>query len=354
MSAGNAGQQQAGDTSEVEFDPFAGPAIQEAFASTEPQREIWTATRIGEDASLAFNESISLRLTGPLDRRALIEAIRGLVERHEALRSSFSEDGTSVLVHETPEIDLAIHEFGGLDREVAQKELAEILHRAVTEPFDLASPSLTRFELVALGPEQNILVMTAHHIVCDGWSFGVIAGDLAALYSAYRNGRVPELPPADRFSDYARTLYTDDSPELAAAEKYWLKQFETSIPILDLPADRTRPARKTYSADREDYVLSAELLRRVRDTGKKKGASLFATLLAGFGTLLHRLSGQDDIIVGIPVAGQASTGFPGLVGHCVNMLPLRLHPTPDLKFSEMLGKARTTMLDALDNQQMTL
>ncbi len=354
MSAGNAEEAENGTGVDIEFDPFTGPEIQLAFPSTESQRELWTATRIGQDASLAFNESVSLRLYGPLDRSALQDAIKGLLQRHEALRSSFGDDGTSVLVHDAPQVEIPFHDYTQLSREDSTRNFAQLLRSVVEEPFDLTSPSLARFALVGFAPDEHVLVMTAHHIVCDGWSFGVIASDLAALYSAFRTGTLVSLAPAQAFSEYARSLHTEDSQELREAERFWLKQFEGNIPVLDLPSDRPRPPRKTYTADREDYTFSPELLARVRDAGKKKGSSLFATLLAGFSVLLHRLSGQDDLVVGIPVAGQAATGFTELVGHCVNMLPLRLQLKPGQRFSQVLAQARTTMLDALDNQQITL
>lgn len=338
----------------VEFDPFAGPAIATAIPSTEPQREIWTATQIGDDASLAFNESTSLRLRGPLDRGALNAAVRALVARHEALRSSFSGDGLSMMIQESLEAEPTLHDFAALTPDAARGQLDKLLKKSVEEPFDLVDGPLVRFDLVVLAPQEHVLVITAHHIICDGWSFGVIGSDLAALYSSCLRGENDGLAAPERFSAYSKVQDAEGSPELEAAEHYWLKQFEAEAPILDLPADRARPALKTYSAAREDRELSPDLVRRLKESGAKQNASLFAMLFAGFGTLMHRLSGQEDIVVGIPTAGQAATGFTRLVGHCVNMLPLRIQVASGMPFAEVVSKARTTMLDGLDNQQVTL
>jgi len=343
-----------GDVRDVEFNPFAGPAIVAAVPSTEAQREIWTATQITVDASLAFNESISLRFRGQLRVADLQSAIQALLELHEALRSSFSVDGTTMVVHQAPTVDLPVQNLRDLSPEKRDEQFRATLEKAVTQPFDLTSASLARFELVSLAADEHVLVMTAHHIICDGWSFGVIARDLAALYSELQDRRNPPPPPADRFVDYVATLDSDGSQELADAERYWLNQFTGEVPVLDLPSDRPRPPIKTYNATREDWTLSPPLVRRIKEAAASANASLFTTVLSAFGVLLRRLSLQDDLVIGVPVAGQPATGHVNLVGHCVNMLPIRLRATAGMHFSDLLGQVRTSMMDAVEHQQMTL
>jgi amino acid adenylation domain-containing protein len=338
----------------AELDPFAGGAITAMVASTEPQREVWTATQIGTDASLAFNESASIRLRGVLDVEALRAALGDVVARHEALRSTFSADGLTMLVGEAPRVELPVHDWSTSGDEERAARLRALTTAAVEEPFDLVSGPLVRFALVRLGAEEHVLVITAHHIVCDGWSFGVIGGELAALYTARREGTEAPLGPPDLFSDYARELQAGGAEaERTEAEGYWVRQFAGGVPVLDLPGDRPRPPAKTYAAAREDRLLSADLTRRVKAAGARGGASPFATLLSAFAALMHRLSGQDDLVVGIPSAGQAASGRSGLVGHCVNMLPLRMRVRGAMPFAELLASARTTVLDAQDHQQIT-
>ncbi|GJG89207.1 hypothetical protein tb265_43880 [Gemmatimonadetes bacterium T265] len=338
------------------FDPFAGPALAAAVPSTAAQREIWTATWMGDDASLAFNEAVALGLRGLLDEGALLGAVCDVVARHEALRATFSADGTVLAVAEpAAEVPVVRHDWRGLapvDRGAAVEALRA---RVVAEPFDLLRGPLVRFELARLDEQEHVLVVTAHHIVCDGWSFGVIVPELAAAYSARRAGRQPELPAADSFAAYAHAAEQPDARAAAdEAERYWLAQFAGGAPVLDLPTDRPRAAARTYAAGRVDHVLGADLVRRVTRAGARAGASQFATLFSAFGMLLHRLSGGENLVIGVPAAGQPACGMPRLVGHLVSMLPVRLCLTEDMPVVEALARARGQVLDAYEHQELTL
>jgi amino acid adenylation domain-containing protein len=343
-----------GHTDAVEFDPFAGPALLLTAPSTEPQREIWTACRMGEEASLAFNESGVLRLQGPVDAAALRLAIADLVARHEALRTTFSTDGLTlcVVADQPPQVPLI--DLVGLPEPTRAERLGEVLAAEVQSPFDLEKGPLVRFKIVRMGEGDHRLVFTAHHIVCDGWSTAVLMKDLGALYAG-RRGAGADLPAAEAFSEYARAeAAAATGPDAAAAEAYWLKQFAAPPAALDLPTDRPRPPLKTYTSRREDHVLPADLVESVKRMGAKAGASFFTTLLGGFKAVLHRLSQQEDVVVGIPAAGQSAGGHQSLVGHCVNTLALRSRVEDGQPFTALLRALRTTMLDAYDHQQVTL
>ncbi|MGZ5968071.1 MAG: aminotransferase class III-fold pyridoxal phosphate-dependent enzyme, partial [Polyangiales bacterium] len=321
--------------------------------STEPQREIWLATHLGTEASLAFNESVSLHLRGELDVAALRAAVRALPKRHDALRSVFSDDGLTLIVpKEARELEVPLHDL--TTHAAKEAELAATIERHVTEPFDLENGPLVRAELVRLTADHHVLVFTGHHIVLDGWSYWVIVKELAALYAQATGSRKAELPIAPSFAEYAvREDARKTTPELVANEQWWVDRFEGGAKPLDLPTDRPRPAMRTQTADRVDHVLPADLLAAVRKAGAKHGASLFATLLAGFNALLHRLSGQTDLVVGVPAAGQNAEGLEGLVGHCVGMLPLRTQLSREQSFAELLGTSKKTVLDAFDHQDVT-
>jgi hypothetical protein len=323
----------------VNFDPFAAPVLVRTTASTESQRELWTASQLGNDASAAFNEAISLRLTGSLDRRALTAALGALVASHEALHTSFSADGTSLLVEE-PQIDLTFSDDAATAEDGGKARLQSELRAQVTDPFNLGKAPLLRARLLALGPEEHLLLISAHHIVCDGWSMSVLLSDLATLYTQAASGAKLALPERPRFSDYAEAeasrVSTDD---YRAAERYWLDRFVGQPPVVDLPSDRPRPPLKTYASDRVDYLLDAELVARVKELGARRGTSFFATLLTAFKTQVHHLTGAEDIVVGIPAAGQSFTDRPTLVGHCVNMMPLR----------DFMGTVRRTLLYAYEH-----
>ncbi len=323
--------------------------------STEPQREVWLAAQLGPEASLAYNESVSLHLRGELNVGALRQAVRELPRRHDAFRATFDPDGVTLRVAtDAPDMSVPLTDLS--DRAAVERELAltETAHRAVTEPFDLARGPLVRAELVRLTADHHVLLFTGHHIVLDGWSYWVIVKDLAALYGRATGARSAPLPVAPSFADYAAAeAARADSPEVRANERWWVEQFADGGPTLDLPTDRARPPMRSTRAGREDHVIAADVLAGVKKLGARLGASVFATLLAGFDTLLHRLSGAGDLVVGIPAAGQNREGLGGLVGHCVNMLPVRAQLARSDRFSDVVKRVRGGMLDAYDHQDVT-
>ncbi|WP_109125843.1 non-ribosomal peptide synthetase [Dyella sp. C11] len=338
----------------VDYDPFAGATLARVLPSTAPQREVWLASTLEPEASLAYNESVSLRLHGELNVEALQTALQQLVDRHETLRATFASEGSELCIADQQDLPCPLRELSWLGPDEQEAEIDATLHRVVSEPFDLDAGPLVRAELLRLSSQEHLLVFTAHHIVCDGWSFGVIVRDLAALY-AQQMGQGEDLPPPDCFADYA--LAEAEHAQSAAgkaSEAYWLARFANATPSLDLPTDHPRPRQRTFHSRREDLLLDASLIGDVKRMGAKSGASLYATLLAGFGLLLQRLSGQDDVVIGIPSAGQAAGGQQDLVGHCVNVLPLRVMLDTRAPFADSLKQVRGDLLDAFDHAQYTL
>jgi glutamate-1-semialdehyde aminotransferase len=337
----------------VEFDPFAEPAVLRTAPSTESQRELWTASALGPDASAAFNEAVTVRLRGALDRPALGRALAALVGAHEALHTVFSGDGTALLV-EAPGAELPYEELAELGAAERDARVAALRRAQVTEPFDLARGPLWRARLAALGPDDHLLFFSAHHAVCDGWSLAVILADLADLYTRALAGGAPAAPARPRFSDYAAAERAPAAAEdRRRAERYWVERFAGELPVADLPADRPRPPAKTYASDRVDHVLDPALVSAVKALGARHGASFLVTLLSAFGALVQRLTGAEDVVVGIPAAGQSFAGAPELVGHCVNMLPVRATYGAAAPFTEVLAGVRRAMLDAHDHHQLT-
>ena len=314
--------------------------------TTEPQREVWLADRLGTEASLAYNESVTLHLRGRLDAERLRAAVGALPQRHDALRSTFSDDGLWLQVPDTvAPLDVPLLDLSQAADPDA--ELAAITTRHVSQPFDLAKGPLLRAELLRLGDGHHALVLSGHHIVLDGWSFWVLVKELAA---ACRDDAPLQAPPS--FADYARMRAAQPAGS-AGDLAWWATLFEDGGPALDLPTDRPRPAVRTQRAGRIDLMLPAGLVTQVRKLGASQGASLFATLIAGFSALLHRLSGQEDVVIGVPAAGQAAAGLEGLVGHCVHMLPLRLRPSGALAFDTLVDASRSMLMDAYDHQAIT-
>lgn len=339
-----------------EFDPFAGPVFEKSAPSTESQREVFAATKWGPEASCAYNESGSLILQGDLDVSALKQALTQLTNRHDSLRMFFSEDGQTLFVRPNgvaPEFNQV--DLSGLSESDRDARLAALLARDVESPFDLENGPLFRSTLARTGRDTHQLVMTGHHIVVDGWSWGVLLRELGPLYTAALGDSEAGLESASSFVDYAAQERAAESTEgYAQAQRYWLSQFSgASLPELDLPTDHRRPAFKTYASQRIDFPIPRALSDRLKSAGAKLGASYFVTMLAGFSATLHRLTRQEDLVVGIPVAGQAATGAQNLIGHCANLLPLRIGVPEEMTFSELVKSVRKVLLDGSEHQHLS-
>ena len=326
----------------------------ERIPLTEAQKEIWFASQLGDDAARAYNDSVIAHIRGRLRTEALVKSLQALVSRHESLRTTFHPSGEYQEITPSGRIEVPIIDLSPLDSEERDAELAKILASEAREVFDLAGGPLLRVQLVKLEIDHHVLVFVAHHIVCDGWSFAVALQELSELYGAEVRGDLPNIPKAALFSEFARwDAEKMFGPEGKDAERFWLDQFATPPPALDLPSDRPRPPNKSFNADVESFVLDESLYRDIRRLGAKNGATTFATLFAAFNVLLSRLSGQRDLVIAIPAAGQSIFGEDRLVGHCANLLPMRTSVDPQEPFAEFLKRARRAVLDAYDHQNYT-
>lgn len=321
---------------------------------SEGQQEIWLATRFGRDASCAFNLASTLHLKGRLRFDALKTAVRLLMKRHEGLRCVPNADGVTQRVMPLGEPDLPLIDLSALtdDRDA---RLEQIRQKEVTEEFDFDKGPLFRAKVIKLAEEEHLIILTAHHLIADGWSCGVICRDLGKLYAAVCESKPHGLPDPMPYSEW---IQLNRSPSVAAerkaAEEYWVGQYAGSpIPVLDLPTDRPRPAVKTFAADRLSLKLDEAFATGLRKMAGKQGATLFAGVLAGFHVLLSRLSGQSDIVVGFSLAGQSDVEGRDLVGHCVQFLPLRLSLEAGESFASHVRKVRGKVFDAFEFKNFT-
>ncbi len=338
----------------VDFDPFAEGELVLTAPATASQTEIWASVQMGNAANCAYNESQSLRFKGSLNVTTFQTALQQLVDRHEALRTTFSTDGQTLCIVATRQQDTSIVNLTNLEPQTRSTRLAEIVAQAVKQPFDLEHGPLWRSQIIKFSDVEYQVILTAHHIICDGWSWGVLMSDLGKLYSALQQGINPELDAADNFSEYA--IFQADTardPDTIETEQYWLAQFADTVPILDFPTDRSRPPLRTFDAARVDWDLAPELVTNLKQLGTKLGCSLMTTMLVGFEVWLYRLTGKTDLVVGIPAAGQAASGQYNLVGHCVNLLPLRTQIDGKKSFSDYLQSRNSIILEAYDYQQFT-
>ncbi|MBD0319020.1 MAG: amino acid adenylation domain-containing protein, partial [Gemmatimonadetes bacterium] len=310
------------------------------------QQRLWVIHQM-DPGSAAYNLGAALRLTGALDVAALERTLTEIVRRHESLRTVFpTVDGAA-----------AQHVLAPARVTLAPEPAADVAARLAEEverPFDLESGPLFRARLLRVGAEDHVLVMAMHHIISDGWSRGVLYGEISALYPAFAAGGespLPELPIqyAD-FAEWQREWLQGDAlaPQLA----YWKERLGGSLPKLDLPTDRPRPPVQTSHGATLGFALPAELAAAVRTLCAREAVTPFMALLAAFQTLLSRYSGQEEILVGSPVAGRSRTEAEGLIGFFVNTVVLRTDLSGNPTFRELLGRVRDGALGAYENQDL--
>ena len=318
------------------------------IAPTASQTEVWLSAQLGDEASCAFNESISLSFDGPLDAEALRASLNDVIARHDALRIHFDTTGTRMSFAPELRLDLPLVDVSG--EASPQQALKARIEQDARTAFDLVGGALVRGELVRLAPDRHVLVFTAHHIVCDGWSVNVLIGELSEFYRARVENSKPVLADPLPFSSYAQTVQ-----DVADDEAYWVGQFRTAPPPLELPCDRARPPIKTFNGGSVQFVVERPLYEAVRKAGAKRGSTLFATLLAVFEILMGRLAGQNEVVVGIPAAGQSLIEDDrALVGHCVNLLPLHASWQDGMSFADFLAVTKQSVLEAYDHRSCTL
>ncbi|HEY6390559.1 MAG TPA: amino acid adenylation domain-containing protein, partial [Bryobacteraceae bacterium] len=325
----------------------APPAGMEREAPlTEAQIEIRLSAQLGDEESCSYNEGFTVRLRGSLNEDALRKSLQVIVDRHEALRSVLTESGDALRI--LPHIDVPLP---AVDLSMLPDRVEQLMQDDAVTAFDLLRGPLVRAKLARLSAEEHILFVTAHHMICDGWSTNVILDELSKLYSANCQGAVCDLPAPMQFSDYAHEQSRQNvDPKV---EAYWVAEYTEPAPPLELPLDRPRPALKSYRGATHVAKISAEASRRIKKAGAQRGSTLFSTLLAGFQALLSRLTGQSDIVIGIPAAGQSSLSGKTLVGHCVNFLPIRMKLTGDPAFEDLLSQSRRKLLEAFEHQSYT-
>ncbi len=322
---------------------------------TESQSEVWLASQMGANTSCAYNEIATTHLHGTLDIGHLRRALQEVAARHEALSACFSPDGSrqTIVAGEPLEVPLIDHSL--LAEGQREQKVAEVLAGEASTAFDLEKGPLLRTKLIRLSHDHHVLVFVVHHLVCDGWSMGVLHTEIAQAYSAFIEDRQLQLPAAPRFSEHAQQRWEQrESEAVARSYEYWTRRFQDIPPVLDLPTDRPRPRVRSNRGGTATRQLDPLVIASIRQTAADLDATLFATLYAAFGILLARLSGSHDLVVALNTAGQATTGEVGLVGHCVNLLPLRFAIDRDGSFADHLSTLRQALMDAHDHQHCTL
>ncbi|WP_255488554.1 condensation domain-containing protein, partial [Rhodanobacter sp. MP1X3] len=318
------------------------------------QKRLWFLSQLGE-ASAAYHIPAALRLHGELDESALRRALNALWLRHESLRTVF------VTVKGQPRVELlpATQPFPLIDHDLSdevEKEaaLAALSYAEAHAPFDLAAGPLIRGRLVRMGSAEHVLLLTQHHIVSDGWSLGILVNEFSALYAAFVEGRDNPLPPlAVQYPDYAvwqqRWLGEE---RLGGQLDYWERSLSGAPILLTLPTDRPRPATPSFVGGSVPVRLDAELTVELKRLSQRHGVTLFTTLLTAWASVLGRLSGQDDVVIGTPSANRGRHEIEPLVGFFVNTLALRIDLSDAPTVSQLLSRAHTVALSAQDHQDV--
>ena len=319
------------------------------------QQRLWFFEQL-EPGSAVYNVPAVLRLRGRLDVAALEASLTEIARRHEALRTTFvSEDGRPVQVIAPPSPwTVAVTDLGDLAEAERDAAAARLAAEEAADPFDLARGPLGRVRLVRLADDLHLLLITFHHIVADGWAFDVFLRELTALYEAQVSGRPAALPALPiQYADFAAWQREALSGEaLDARLGYWKRQLAGAPAALELPVDQPRQAGQTFRGGSCLRMVEAPVLARLQALSRRENATLFMTLLAAFDVVLGRQSGQDDVCVGVPVAGRTHADTEGLIGLFVNTLVLRTRLEDRPGFRELLRRVRETALDAYAHQDV--
>ncbi len=318
------------------------------------QQALWFLERLSPGTPV-FNVTAAVRITGLLDVLALERSFDTILERHEALRTTFPAiDGRPVAVI-APHVSTrsGLIDLSALPESQREAEARRLAVVEARRPFELASGPLLRVLLLRLGDREHMVLLTIHHMVTDGWSMGVAALELAALYEDYSVGKAPSLPELPiQYADYAawQRQYLQGAV-LADLLAYWSERLDGLVP-LNLPTDRPRPAVRSARGDTRFFTLSPELSAGLGELGLRGGTTPFMTALAALQVLLGRYCGQDDIAVGVPVANRTRPEIESLVGYFVNMLVMRTDLSGDPTFRTLLKRVRETALSAFEHQEL--
>jgi aspartate racemase len=347
--------------------PEHSPAVQFAVAPrgessalplTFAQQQLWLHAQLAPDTSL-YNEPLTVRRSGPLEVSALERSFTEIVRRHEAWRTAFPVvDGQPVQKVEPPfEVKLPLIDLRRFPPAEREGEAMRLAAEDARQPFDLARGPLFRAKLVRLDDEEHRLFVTLHHLIFDGFSgYRVFLPELVALYEAFSRGKpspLPELP--FQFADYA--LWQNGwmaGTALNGQMDYWRHQLAGDLPALQLPISRARPTVQTFRGAMQSITLPAPLSDAIRQHSGQEGVTLFMTLLAAFNVLLHRYSGQEDILIGSNTAGRNCPGSEKLLGYFLNTVVLRTDLSGSPTFRQVLERVRHTTLDALSNDEAPL
>ncbi|NMG20301.1 non-ribosomal peptide synthetase, partial [Brasilonema bromeliae] len=319
------------------------------------QQRLWFLTQL-EPNSPFYNIPGAVRLQGQLNLKALQQSFNEILRRHEALRTNFQtiEGQPVAIISSVTSLPLPIFDITELPSNQQQAEVRKLADKEAQRPFDLNNDLLLRVKLLRLGEQEHIVLLTMHHIASDGWSKGVLVREVATLYQAFCTEQpLPLLELAIQYVDFAAWQRQWLVGEVLKSQiSYWCKQLEGAPSVLELPTDHPRPAVMTFAGATYSFELSQELSVSINKLSQQQGSTLFMTLLAAFVTLLWRYTGQEDIVLGSPIANRNRAEIEGLIGFFVNTLVLRTNLAGNPTFEELLTRVREMALGAYAHQDL--
>ncbi len=322
---------------------------------TEGQHEILVASQMSEAASCAFNELDSIRIDGQLDTRRFTQAVEETLARHEAFRLRFDADGARQSIDPQAAFRVELVDLSTIPADIAEAEFEALLSRQARLPFDLSQGPIVRTFLVKQSDTTHVFVIYCHHIAFDGYSSELVVREVAERYAAAAEGRTAELKPIAQFSEYvARSFRRRNDKTRAAALDHWATVFGDELPVpLELPTDRMRTPTRSNAGGTIHRELDKTLSEGVKAIARGRGVGMTALLLSSFASLLSRLSTQEDIVIGLPAAGQSALDVE-CAGYCVNMLPIRLATEYGKSFGKLAKETQQAVLDASEQQSAPL
>lgn len=329
----------------VSYNPFSTTPVLIPTPTTASQREIWTTMQLDPESSLCFNEVLEVTLCGHVDEQVLLSALREVLSRHDALRSFFSSDGMQFFIRNEVSFELEKVDLS------EEGDLPKLRRAQVTRKFDLSTGPCFRATLVKTSDQSHVLLLAVHHLVCDGWSFAVIINELSVIYSSLLNKRPIHLPPASQFTEVA--LQEARQGQNRQHLDYWLNLFRSHPKRYELPIDFKRPPFRTYDSGYLSHEIAPETVANIKQLAASKKCSFYTVLYATFAFLLGRITGSEELVIGMASASQSSLGKHDLVGHLVNLLPLPVRVPSTISFNDYLQTIKSRMLDAFDHQNVT-
>lgn len=325
-----------------------------SYPLTASQSRLWILSQL-EGGSLAYNMPAAVKLTGIIDVNKFEESFQLLIQRHEVLRTYFktNEEGeVRQYVVPTSQVTFKIEEKDFSLVEKQEEEITDYLQERNNKPFDLEQTPLVRASLIKLKEEEYVFFLSLHHIIGDGWSIEILISEVVKTYNALTQGNEINLPELSiQYKDYAVWLNEELQHEKhQVSEQYWLQQFEGELPVLDLPSFKTHPLVQTYNGENVTHLFSRAFLDKLKAFSKEQDVTLFMTLMAGINFLLHRYTGQDDIIIGTPVAGREHPDLENQMGLYLNTLAIRTQLQEGSSFLDLVAVQKETLLGAYDHQ----